>query len=143
VSEGDEPKASDGALVNAGGESRLTIGDHVVVVERNAGGGVLRLIAADGNLPLEIAITREGAVLRLGRGLTVSVAGPVALEAESLAVKARSGLALDSGGPLQIHAGGDIVTSGDAQTIVARKGNVDVTANDDVNLRGERIKMNC
>jgi hypothetical protein len=143
VSEGSEAGAGGVALAGPGPESRLTIGDHVIVVERHAEGGVLKLIAADGNLPLEIAVTREGAVLRLGRGISVSVAGPVTLEAESLAVKARSGISLDSGGPLQLHAGGDIVTSGDAQTVVARRGNVDVTANDDVTLHGERIKMNC
>lgn len=139
----DEPAAGGGVLLSRSAESRLIIGDHVVVVERHAAGGVLKLIAADGNLPLEIAITKEGAVLRLGRGLAVSVAGPLALEVESLAVNARSGIALDSGGPLQLHASGDIVTTGDGQTIVARKGNVDVMANDDVTLQGERIKMNC
>ena len=143
MSAGDERDATGGTLLSPGAQSRLTIGDHVVVVERHPGGGVLKLIAADGNLPLEIAITNEGAVLRLGRGLTVSLAGPLALQVESLAVNARSGIALQSGGPMQLHAEGDIVTSGDGQTIVARKGNVDVTANDDVTLNGERIKMNC
>jgi hypothetical protein len=139
----DRDERADAPLVKSGDESRLTIGDHVVVVERNAAGGVLKLIAADGNLPLEIAITKDGAVLRLGRGLTVSVAGALSLQVESLAVNARAGIALDSGGPLRLQAAGDVVTSGDAQTIVARKGNVDVTANDDVTLHGERIKMNC
>jgi hypothetical protein len=143
VRDGDPPDAAGTALLDPGASSRLTIGDHVVVVERHPGGGVLKLLSADGNLPLEIAITKEGAVLRLGRGLTVSVAGPLALDVDSLAVNARSGIALDSGGQMRLHAGGDIVTSGDAQAIVARKGNVDVTANDDVTLHGERIKMNC
>ncbi len=143
MSDGDERAGGGAPLVSSGAESRLTIGDHVVVVERNAAGGVLKLIATDGSLPLEIAITKDGAVLRLGRGLTVSLAGALSLQVESLAVNARAGITLDSGGPLQLHAAGDVVSSGDAQTIVARKGNVDVTANDDVTLHGERIKMNC
>ena len=143
MSDGQRRDEAGTELLKPSGESRLTIGDHVVVVERHEGGGVLKLVAADGNLPLEISITKDGAVLRLGRGLTVSVAGAVALEVESLAVNARAGIALDSGGPLRLHADGDLVTSGDGQTIVARRGNVDVTANDDVTLHGERIKMNC
>ena len=142
MSRGGEPDARGAALLGARDESRLALGDHAVVVERHAGGGVLKLIAADGNLPLEISITQEGAVLRLGRGLTVSLAGALNLQVESLAVNARSGIAIDSGGGLHLHAGGDVVTSGEGQTIVARKGNVDVTANDDVALQGERIKMN-
>lgn len=143
MSRRDEPSSNEVALPEPAAESRLTIGAHVVVVERHDGGGVLKLIAADGGLPLEIVITKEGAVLRLGRGLAVSVAGPVALDVESLAVNARAGISLDSGGPLRLQAEGDIVTSGDGQTILARRGNVDLTANDDVTLQGERIKMNC
>ncbi|HEY2731002.1 MAG TPA: hypothetical protein VGK52_13755 [Polyangia bacterium] len=112
-------------------------------VERRDGGGVLKLMAADGSLPLQITITKEGAVLHLGRGLSVLVDGPVALEMEALSIHAHQGIDVKTDGPMAIRANGDLLTEGAAQTIVARKGNVDVTANDDVTLHGERIKMNC
>lgn len=143
MTDGREPGPEGASALSQAPEARLTIGDHVLVVERSAEGGVLKLVAADGNLPIEIVITKGGAVLRLGRGLTVSLAGALTLQVESLAVNARAGIALDSGGPLELKAAGDVLSSGDGQTIIARKGNVDVTANDDVTLHGERIKMNC
>jgi hypothetical protein len=124
-------------------EARLSIGAHMLVIERHGTGGLLKLIAPDGTLPLEISITNEGAVLRLGRGLAVSVNGPLTLNADALSIHAREGIDLKSDGALALRAAGDILVEGDGQTIVARRGNVDVRANDDVTLKGERIKMNC
>lgn len=115
----------------------------MLVVERSETGGVLRLLAPDGALPIEIAVSRDGAVLRLGRGLALAIDGPLALDVDSLAVRARRGITLASGGRLGLRAEGDIVSSGESQTIAARRGNVDIAANDDVALRGERVKVNC
>ena len=82
------------------------------MIERHEDGGVLRLLAPDGDLPIEIAVSNSGAVLRLGRGLAVSIDGPLELDADSLSLR-------------------------------ARRGNVDIVANDNVTLRGERLKLNC
>ena len=54
-------------------ESRVSLGNHVLLVERRDDGGVLKLMGADGHMPLEVVVTRDGALLRLGRGLAVSV----------------------------------------------------------------------
>ena len=130
------------ALAEARAVSSVRVGDHLLVVEHREDGGVLRLAAPDGTLPIEIAVTREGAVLRLGRGLAVSVAGPLALDVETLSVRASKGIAVSSGGALELGAEGELRTTADSQAIVARRGDVDVVANDDVTLIGERIKLN-
>jgi len=122
---------------------RLHIGQHVLVLQRTATGGVLSLVAADGSQPIEIEITPTGSILRLRTGLAVSVAGPVSLSAESLTIQAQKQLSLTSAGTLNIEAAGDLTTVAEAQTISARLGDVRIEANDDVVLRGERVKMNC
>jgi large exoprotein involved in heme utilization and adhesion len=122
---------------------RLHIGQHVLVLQRTATGGVLSLVAADGSQPIEIEITPSGPILRLRSGLSVSVAGPISLSADSLTIQAQKQLSLVSAGTLNIEAAGDLTTVGEAQTISARLGDVRVEANDDVVLRGERVKMNC
>jgi hypothetical protein len=122
---------------------RLHIGQHVLVIQRTATGGVLSLATADGSQPIEIEITPTGPILRLRTGLAVSVAGPISLSADSLTIQTQKQLSLISGGTLNIEAAGDLTTVADAQTISARLGDVRLDANDDVVLRGERVKMNC
>jgi hypothetical protein len=122
---------------------RLYIGQHVLVLQRTATGGVLSLVAADGSQPIEIEITPTGPILRLRTGLAVSVAGPISLSADSLTIQAQKQLSLISAGTLNIEAAGDLTTVAEAQTISARLGDVRIEANDDVVLRGERVKMNC
>jgi len=113
------------------------------VLQRTASGGVLSLVAADGSQPIEIEITAAGPILRLRSGLTVTVEGPIALSAESLMLHAQKQLSLTSGGTVSIEAAGDLTSTAEAQTISARLGDVRLDANDDVILRGERVKMNC
>jgi len=122
---------------------RLSIGQHVLVLQRTESGGVLSLMAADGSQPIEIEITPAGPILRLRSGLAVTVEGPIALSAESLTIHAQKQLSLTTGGSLSIEAAGDLTTTAEAQTISARLGDVRLEANDDVVLRGERVKMNC
>lgn len=122
---------------------RLHIGQHTLVLQLTNGGGILSLVAADGSQPIEIEITPAGPILRLRSGLAVSIAGPVSLSAESLTIQTKKQLSLISEGTLDVQAAGDMTTIADAQTISARLGDVRVEANDDVVLRGERVKMNC
>jgi hypothetical protein len=122
---------------------RLHIGQHVLILQRTATGGTLSLVAADGSQPIEIEITPAGPILRLRSGLAVSVAGPISVSAQALTIQATEQLTLTSGGALDIEAAGDLTTTAEAQTISARLGDVRVQANDDVVLRGERVKMNC
>lgn len=44
---------------------------------------------------------------------------------------------------LAFHAAGALTISADSVSIQARRGDVRVTANDDVKLNGERVLLNC
>jgi uncharacterized protein (DUF2345 family) len=50
---------------------------------------------------------------------------------------------LDCSGTFQVRCESfDVQAAGDI-TLEAQRGNVDVRANDDVNLNGERVRLNC
>ncbi len=124
-------------------ETRIVIGDHTLTLERTAEGGIVRLLSPDGAKPLEIEVTPSGPVLRLGSGLAIAVAGKLDIAADEVALSARRDLSLRSEGTLHVHAAGDLTAVAEAHHIAARLGDVEVEANDDVILNGERIRMNC
>lgn len=122
----------------------LTVGDHLLVIEAGEGAGqVIRLIGPAGAQALTIELTPQGPRLCLGSGLTLALAGALTIDAERVAIHGRSGMALTSGGEIKVQAAGDLNASGRITTIVADLGDVQVKANDDVRLNGERVMMNC
>ena len=104
---------------------------------------MLRLVGPDGAEPLEVTLTPAGPVLRLRAGLTVAVEGKLALRADELSLQAQTALDLGSAGSLTLRAGGELRTEARTQAINATGGDVRVTANDDVVMVAERIKLNC
>lgn len=122
---------------------RVAMGSHVLLVESSESGWLLRLVGPDGAQPLEITIGPEGPILRLRTGLTVAVDGPLALSADTLSLRGQSAVDISSAGSLSIRAEGDLLSEARAQVIQANAGDVRVTANDDVVVDGERIKLNC
>ena len=114
----------------------IPLGDHFLHIEPAADGHHLRLIGPAGAQSLEIVVTAQGPVLRLGSGLRLELAGQLSIDAERVAVHGRSGLALSSGGEISIDAATHISAKADL-------GEVRVKANDDLRLDGERILMNC
>jgi hypothetical protein len=125
------------------GTVELNLGRHLLRVERTETGGILRLLAVDGSQPLEIEVTAAGPVLRFGAPLTIAVEGALAIDADTISLRARSALNLVSDGTVSIHAGGELRSSAHAQDIRATLGDVRISANDDVVVDGERIKLNC
>jgi hypothetical protein len=124
-------------------ETRIVMGDHVLMIERTAGGGLVRLLSPNGAKPLEIEITSRGPVLRLGNGLAISVAGKLDIAAEEISLCAQRELALRSEGTMHVQVQGDMTAQAEAHLITARLGDVKLEANDDVIVTGERIRMNC
>jgi len=119
-------------------------GDHRLVVERGTPNDVVKVLAADGQIRLYIDLTPAGPVLRVeGCSLLIEAAGDLAIDAERIALRGRGGVALASGGDVAICAAGRLDSTATIQQITATLGNVNVKANDDVKLKGERIKMNC
>ena len=124
-------------------ETRLTLGNCEVVLERTESGGILRLVTADGAQPLEIEVGPNGPLLRLRAGLGIVVEGTIAVSAQSVALTARDAISMTSGGGITLRAEGDLTSEARDQALIARLGDVAIRANDDVRLNGERIKLNC
>lgn len=82
--------------------------------------------------------------------LTVDDAGPrLAVHAQSVEISAEHEMRLscqrldiDVAEDLTMRAGGVVATEGFSQIIRAHRGDVDITANDDVHVDGERIHLN-
>jgi uncharacterized protein (DUF2345 family) len=113
-------------------------------VERGPGEDVVRLIAGDGKVTLSIHLTPEGPVLSCeAAALAVRTSGRLSLEAEHIRLHGRAGLELSSGGDVVVSTPGDLHSHARIQNITADLGNVNVKANDDVKLNGERVMVNC
>lgn len=103
----------------------------------------LELVDARGVAAVELRITgREVTLLIHGADLSVRTSGALSIDAARIALRGREGVAISSGEDLSIDAGGSLSATARAQTLIATRGSVQVTANDDVILDGERILLN-
>lgn len=92
--------------------------------------------AADGQVELSVCFTERGPVLRFeGAALRFETPGELSFDCEKLKLNAADSLELSAGGKMKAEAHSVDVRS--------RLGNVNLKANDDVRLLGERIKLNC
>ncbi|MCY1060896.1 MULTISPECIES: hypothetical protein [Nannocystis] len=114
-------------------------------------GDVLSIKAPDGKIFLKISLLPEGPAVELQSvSLAVAASGDLSLDCRRLAIHAEDGVAIRTGGDLvqvaqgdvRVAAGGVIDTEGHAQHLRARRGDVQLTANDDVALDGERVRLN-
>lgn len=121
----------------------IPVDDYRLTVERSEQGSCIRLVDRAGAEPLRIELRPEGPVLVLGSGLAIAVAGDLQFAADRVAIHAREGIELHSGGDTLLRSEGDLVTEAREQRLSARRGDVRVEANDDVKLLGERIRLNC
>lgn len=130
-------------------EDRLTqtlelVAEQKLVVQRNAESNLLRIIGRDGKVSLAIYVTEDGPVVRLeSSAIEIEAQGQLSLNAERVAIHGRKSLSLTSDGNVSLDTPEDIHSDARSQKITARLGNVDIKANDDVTMDGERIRMNC
>ena len=119
---------------------------------RNGEDDLLTVSAADGRVELRVRFTEAGPVLSFeAAGLRLGSPGDVTVACDRFRVEARESVEVRSGGSIESTAEGDAVTraggtarvEGRAVEVRSRRGDVDLKANDDVRLRGERIKLNC
>lgn len=119
-------------------------GDHQLTIERRPSDSVLQIVTPGGEVALTIELTSDGPILRFdGLNLRIESSGDLAIGARRLALHGREAVSITTGGDAGIRAEGDLTTEARVQNISARLGNVNVKANDDVRLRGERVKLNC
>ena len=97
--------------------------NQCLVVEEN----VVRFVGPDGATLLVVRITEDGPVVKFE--------GHLKLEAGRVSIHGREGVVISSDGDLESRAR--------IQNITADLGNVNIKANDDVKLNGERVMMNC
>jgi len=126
-------------------------GTHTLVLKsgyvlesfENDSADILRLTTADNKVCLQIILTPKGPVVELqSASLTLAAQKDIKLTCESLEIETKKELAIKSGGSIKQLAQGPIETEGFSQSIVARRGDVAVKANDDVRIDGERIRLN-
>lgn len=111
---------------------------HALTVDARSDGARIAVSASDGSpaLSLEIVMTPSGPALRVS-------AQSVELVAEgSLTARAKS-LAFEASESVSIKAGGDAVIDARALSLEARVGKAKIQANDDVQLLGEQVLLNC
>ncbi len=120
--------------------------------DRKGDDDVLTVSAADGRVELRVRFTEAGPVLSFeAAGLRLGSPGEVTVACDRFRVEAREAVELRSGGSIETSAEGEAVmraggaarVEGRAVEVRSRRGDVDLKANDDVRLRGERIKLNC
>ncbi len=112
---------------------------------------MIEIVAPDGALCLSIRLDLSGPVVEVrAASLRVATEGDLVLDCERFEVNAREdiclisagGIAQDAHGDVVIRADGEIATEAAGQQHRARRGNVDIRANDDVMLDGERVMLN-
>lgn len=112
---------------------------------------VLRFRAPNGECVLTIHLTDAGPVVRVtAAALEVSAPKRLSIDCEEFQLRASGGAAIDVGGDLQERVGGSVhrVARGDAISeaqhvrVDARPGGIELRANDDVRVTGERVLLN-
>jgi hypothetical protein len=90
-----------------------------------------------------LVIDASGIALELGAlAINVEADGGLTVEAERLTLVGRRSVSLVTRGDLEVRADGALTMEAREQKLVAALGNVDVRANDDVTLNGERVLLN-
>ncbi len=115
-----------------------------MIVLRRPEADVVQFLSREGEITLSVILTEAGPVLRFsGASLALQASGSLSLEAEHVHLHGRSGVSMSTDGDLIVRAKGDLISEARVQTITATLGDVSVSANDDVRLVGERVRMNC
>jgi hypothetical protein len=119
-------------------------GDHRLLVARTDQGHCVRIVPPGGATAIVIDVTSQGITLRVdGPEIAIHASGALSLSADQLRLEGRRGVAIASGGDLEIAVAGDARSHARAHLVRAEAGTVAVKASDDVTLSGERVMVNC
>ena len=134
--------------------AHLALPSGRVVEARAEGPGLERVTirGAGGEVELEVRLTPEGPLLRFrSASVELEAARDVRVECDKFHVRARTGIVEETRGNLVQRVGGDQsvkvkgkqVTEASDVRLEARDGTVSIEANDDVEVAGERVRLNC
>lgn len=139
----DEPVAASAFVLTSG---------RRIEAEARPDGDFLRVSAPGGDVLLSVLVTPRGPVLRFeAADLELSAMHKVEIACETFELRAKQGVVLETDGSLTEHVQGDVTrqTGGRARQVardidlVAEPGTIGIRANDDVDVRGERVRLNC
>jgi len=103
----------------------------------------LQIRSPDGKICLKIHLTQDGPQVELtAASLAIDTKGDLSLQCDQLHLQTKQSVNLSSGGNVNISAEGNIETEAFSQHLRAKRGNINATANDDIDLFGERILLN-
>jgi hypothetical protein len=116
---------------------------HQLLVSGSPRASHIQIANSSGRTALKIVIDASGIALELGAlAINVEADGGLTVEAERLTLVGRRSVSLVTRGDLEVRADGALTMEAREQKLVAALGNVDVRANDDVTLNGERVLLN-
>ncbi len=124
-------------------------GNMLIIDKEN---GDLTLLAKNQTVQLVISVREEGIILNLNAyQLNINSANELNLSGRKVNIDAKEQINIKTGGNLvqQIdkdslsEVGGTNKMIAKIQKLTATLGNVDIKANDDVRIDGERVKLNC
>lgn len=139
----DEPSVSSAIVLTSG---------RSVEVGVESGGDLLRVRARGGEVVLSVLLTDQGPVLRFAAAdLDIQASGRVSIACETFKVQAKTDVHIEAGGGITERAAGDVVRVAGGRTrqearnidLIAEPGTISVVANDDVDIKGERVRLNC
>jgi hypothetical protein len=125
---------------------------RAVVVDTSEGGEVVRFESPTGQVELQVTLTPEGPRLVFrAADVELKSEGTVRGDCNRYEVRAKEEIHHTSGGALKETVNGDRVSRvrGTSASLARRtlieskRGDVKVVANDEVQLLGEKIKLNC
>lgn len=108
--------------------------------------------SATGEVELQICMTEKGPLLRFrAADVELDATRDVKVHCEEFHVKAAKHIVQEAGGDLRQRIGGQadvkvrgrLTLAAREARLQAKRGNVQIEANDDVEVLGERIKLNC
>ena len=143
---GDVTGSLHGPKAVAGAEEQVVTlqGGHELALVRAREQDILRIRDSGGRIVLSVEVTDRGPVLRFeGASLAIEARGDLSICADTLRLSGRSGLAIESQGDVRLDTSGDLHATARVHNIRASLGNVNIGANDDVRLNGERVMVNC
>lgn len=127
----------------------ITVKDHTIAIDEDRGS--IAISAPSGPALLEITLTPAGPLVRLS-GAEVEINAPkrIALTTDRFELAAKEA-ELRIAGDLHEEVGGDVHRSAEGTSslvgrdvrLTAPVGEITLDANDDVDVRGERVRLNC
>jgi hypothetical protein len=108
-----------------------------------SGADVIRVHTRGGECVLTVRVTDEGPVLRFsGAALEIDATRSIDLSCETLRLSATGDASIEVGGDLTERVGGGVRREARSMAIEARPGGIVMKANDDLDLKGERVLLN-